>query len=139
MIWVDNLHAYGTPNYQIQKLYSLNKGTDVISLTENGKAVSGQDGMYASATLDKNKNELIIKISNYSDKAKDVEFAIEGLKKLASKGTNTFIASENLDKENTIENPKNVVPMEQSIKASGKKVKASLAPYSFNVLKFKTN
>lgn len=139
MIWVDNLHAYGTPNYQIQKLYSLNKGTDVISLTENGKAVSGQDGIYASATLDKNKNELIIKISNYSDKAKDVEFAIEGLKKLASKGTNTFIASENLDKENTIENPKNVVPMEQSIKASGKKIKTSLAPYSFNVLKFKTN
>jgi alpha-L-arabinofuranosidase len=139
MIWVDNLNAYGTPNYQVQKLYSLNKGTDVISILSDNKVVTGQDGYYASATVDKNKNELIIKITNYSEKAREVDFDVEGLKKLNPKGTVTYISSEDLNQVNSIENPKNVSPKEKAIQAKGKNIKATLAPYSFNVIRFKTN
>ena len=32
LIWVDNLHVYGTPSYHVQKLYSLYKGTDIIPI-----------------------------------------------------------------------------------------------------------
>ena len=139
MIWVDNLHAYGTPNYQVQKLYSLNKGTDVVSILSDNKLVTGQDGFYASTTIDKNKNELIIKITNYSDKARDVDFMVEGLKKLNPKGTITYIASDDLSEVNSIENPKTVSPKEKAIQAKGKNIKTTLAPYSFNVIKFKAS
>lgn len=139
MIWVDNLHAYGTPNYQVQKLYALNKGTDVVSILSDGKLVTGKDGFYASSTIDKNKNELIVKISNYSAEAREVDFTINGLKKLNTKGSITYISSDDLSEVNSIENPKNVSPKEKTIQAKGKNVKTTLAPYSFNVIKFKTS
>ncbi|MEO8406274.1 MAG: alpha-L-arabinofuranosidase C-terminal domain-containing protein, partial [Chitinophagaceae bacterium] len=56
MIWVDNLHVYGTPNYYVQKLFSLNKGTNVVPLLQDNKVLAGQDSLYASATIDKNTN-----------------------------------------------------------------------------------
>jgi alpha-L-arabinofuranosidase len=30
LIWVDNLRVYGTPNYYVQQLFSLNRGDDVL-------------------------------------------------------------------------------------------------------------
>ena len=43
LIWVDNLHIYGSPDYYVQKLFSLNKGTNVVSLLQNGQPVAGED------------------------------------------------------------------------------------------------
>src|SRR5688572_17467900 len=61
LIWVNNLQSYGTPNYYVQKLYSVNKGTHVVSATVAGKPLTGQDSLYASAVIDRNSNEVIIK------------------------------------------------------------------------------
>ena len=36
LIWFNNLESYGTPNYYVQKLFSNNKGTDLISVTKEG-------------------------------------------------------------------------------------------------------
>src|SRR5690606_34070524 len=41
LIWVDNLNVYGTPSYHVQKLYSRNKGTDIIPIQRNGRPVTG--------------------------------------------------------------------------------------------------
>ncbi len=35
LIWFDNLNSYGTPNYHVQKLFSNNKGTQVIPILQN--------------------------------------------------------------------------------------------------------
>ena len=40
LIWVNNLHSYGTTDYQVQKLYSLNKGTNGVSILQNGEEIS---------------------------------------------------------------------------------------------------
>src|SRR5205085_11852950 len=68
LIWVNNLESYGTPNYYVQKLYSTNKGTHTVPALQNGKPLTGQDSLYASAVIDKKNNELIIKIVNASGK-----------------------------------------------------------------------
>lgn len=137
MIWVDNLQAYGTPNYQVQKLYATNKGTDVVPVLNGEQTIAGKDGYYASATIDKATNEVIIKITNYSAAAREVAFKVEGAKKLATKGINTYLSSDNLDDVNSIQNPKNVSPKEKEVAAKGNQLKTVLAPYSFNVIKFK--
>ena len=41
LIWFDNLTSVRSANYYVQQLYGLNKGTHVLSLTENGKTVKG--------------------------------------------------------------------------------------------------
>jgi alpha-L-arabinofuranosidase len=84
LIWFDNLHAYGTPNYYVQKLFSNNRGTHVIPALSNGEPLTGKDSLYASAVIDKNTREVIIKIVNSSSNEKSTSLMIEGIKTLKS-------------------------------------------------------
>lgn len=58
MIWVNNLQTYATPDYYVQQLYSLNKGTDVVAATINNKPVEGEDRLYISSVKDEKKKKL---------------------------------------------------------------------------------
>ncbi len=137
MIWVDNLRSYGTPNYQVQKLFSTNAGTHVVPVLLNNKPVTGQDGAFASATIDKNTNELILKVINTTAKAVTNQFEVAGVKKLASSGTHTVLRSDNLDQENSFEHPDAVSPVQNQISVNGKNIKLELQPYSVNVIRVK--
>lgn len=137
MIWVDNLRSFGTPNYQVQKLFSTNSGTHVVPVLLNNKPVTGQDGTYASATLDKATNELILKIVNTSDKPQQGEFVVDGVKKLQQKGTVTVLQSDNLNQENSFENPDAISPKQQPIQVKDKKIRLPMKPYSVNVIRVK--
>jgi alpha-L-arabinofuranosidase len=137
MIWVDNLRSYGTPNYYVQKLYSINKGTNIVPALMNGKAITGQDSLYASAVLDKKTGDLIIKLVNVAGRAQQKDITVDGVKGLKGSGKQTVLKSDNLDKVNSFENATAVSPAEQEIKVRGKKLSVSLAPYSFNVIRVK--
>ncbi|MFD2160812.1 alpha-L-arabinofuranosidase C-terminal domain-containing protein [Paradesertivirga mongoliensis] len=136
MIWVDNLRSYGTPNYHVQKLYSTNKGTNVVPILLDNKTVSGQDGYYASATVDKNTKELIIKVVNNSDKSRNADFEAEGIR-FGSKGTVTSVASGDLEAVNSLDKPAEISPKQTPVSVKNKKVEVRLAPYSFNVIRIK--
>ena len=139
LIWVDNLRVYGTPNYYVQKLYSLNKGTNVLTLTQGNSPLAGQDSLYASAAWDKATNEVILKIANVSDKAQVRTIQLDGAKKLASNGKLTLLKNNVLDAVNSFENATNVSPVEQQIPVDVKKkaISLTLAPRSFSVVRVK--
>ncbi len=44
LIWFDNLNVMKTCSYHVQQLYSVNKGTDVIGISMNGKPLAGKEG-----------------------------------------------------------------------------------------------
>ena len=84
MIWFDNLNSVRTVSYYVQQLFATHKGTNVLSLTMNKKPVTGaegQNGLFASAVCDKNKNEIIVKVANTSDKKQPLSLIFNGLKK----------------------------------------------------------
>jgi alpha-N-arabinofuranosidase len=137
MIWVDNLHVYGTPNYYVQKLFSLNKGTNVVPLLQDNKALAGQDSLYASATIDKNTNELIVKFVNASGIIQTKDVQVAGVKKLDADATMTVLKAEDLKDVNSFDMPQKVAPNEQKMKLKGKKISLSLAPYSFTIIRVK--
>ena len=137
MIWVDNLRAYGTPNYHVQKLYATNRGTHVVPMLMGTKAIAGQDSLYATAALDKGTNELIVKLVNASGSAQQEELAIEGIKSLQSSGKHIVLKSDALAEVNSFEQATAVSPTEQPITVSGKQLTVRLAPYSFNVIRLK--
>lgn len=137
MIWVDNLQTYGTPNYYVQKLFSLNKGTNVVSLLQNNQPLSGQDSLYASATIDRTTNELILKLVNTSAQEQVKDIAVEGVKKLAKNAVMTVLKGAALDDVNSLSEPGKVLPKETELKLKGKKIWLSLAPYSFTVVRLK--
>ena len=94
LIWVDNLRSFGTPNYYAQKLFSTNKGTHVVPALWNNEIIAGKDSLYASATIDKNTSEVIVKIVNTSGQIKTYEITIEGVKKLNPKAIQTVLKAE---------------------------------------------
>lgn len=134
LIWVDNLRSAGTVNYQVQKLFSLNKGTNVIPALLNNKPVSGQDSLYVSAVTDSKTKEIIIKIVNGAATAKQNILLFEGVKKLAAQGTITTLTG-NADQINTVTNPFAVMPEVSSIIIKGKKLAVTVPPLSLSVIK----
>lgn len=137
LIWVDNLRTYGTPNYYVQKLYSLYRGTNVVPFLSNNQPVTGQDGTFGTACIDKKANELIVKFVNTSEKQQDVNFKIEGVKKLQPKGTLTVLTSDKLDQVNSIDEPMAISPKDQEVDVKNKEITFSVKPYSFNVIRVK--
>lgn len=136
MIWFNNLEAYGSANYYVQKLFATNKGTDLLAITKDGKPVTGQNDLFASAVKDANTKEVIVKLVNASASAQEVNIDLKG-GKLITKGTLTTLTSANLDDVNSFESPKKISPTESAFKLKGEKAKVNLGPHSVTVLKLK--
>ncbi|GAA5029410.1 alpha-L-arabinofuranosidase [Marivirga lumbricoides] len=138
LIWFNNLSSYGTPNYYVQKLFSTNRGTHVLSLTENGKPVTGEKKLYATAAKDENTGEVIFKIVNASSDEQNTQFKLNGIDGLASKGRLTVLKSDKTDVVNSFESPVAIAPEEQEIALKGNELTVNLAPYSLSVIRVKT-
>ena len=137
LIWFDNLNAYGTPNYYVQKLFSTNKGTHVLPVTAQGETVAGKNGLYASAVTDVNAKTILVKLVNAGDESQTVTLQLSGARKIAQAGTLTVLKG-NPDEVNNLEHPTQIHPEEQPLKWKGKDVKTVLPPRSFSVLKIPT-
>lgn len=138
MIWFDNMSICKTTNYYVQKLFSNNKGTHLVSLTMDKKPVAGlesQNGLFASAVWDKNNNAYIIKIVNTenTDQSIDLKFKRLRNKSLQASGVLWTMTSQNLNEENTFENPEKIVPVKGDIKTEDNTVNIKCQPYSINV------
>lgn len=143
MIWYDNTRMFKSISYYVQQMYACNKGTNVLPLTMNGKSVAGQegqDGLFASAVVDKKKGEIIVKVANTSDKAQDVTLNLNGLKGSRS-ATATTLQSDNMDAENTLDNPNLIRPVETTATCVSKKnmtvLNDKLPAKSFRMYKIK--
>ncbi len=137
LIWFDNLRSVQSVNYYVQQLYGMNVGTNVLTTVEDKLPLEGQDGLYASSALDKNKKEIILKIANTSDAVQKVTYTFNGLKAAGRTGTQTVLKSDNLDLENTLDNPNAVIPVTKDLNVSGNTLELELAPKSFNLYTIK--
>jgi len=137
LIWFDNLRSFGTANYYVQKLYSNNKGTQVLSMLSDGKPLTGQNGLYASAAFDEKSKEIILKLVNSTDKVQNQSIALDSKKKINTKAKITSLQSSNLEEVNSLDKPMNVFPVEKEILLKGKTVAVTVAPYSFSLIRIK--
>ena len=134
LIWVDNLKSYGSPNYQVQKLYATNKGTDVVPALIDNLAVAGQDSIYASAVIDRQTKELIVKLVNAAGTDRSIALSVGG-GKLASKGNLTVLTGNSLEQMNSFNEPLAISPVTNIISPKGKRVEIPLKANSMSVLR----
>ena len=135
LIWFDNLTSVRSANYYVQQLYGMNTGTHVLRLTRDGKAVEGEEGLYATACYDKPTKSYIVKIANTSGLEKNIQITFQGLKKLKP-GQVTLLYADDIYVENTIEHKDAVVPVKSEVQAQGNVLHATLKPHSFAVYRF---
>lgn len=141
MIWFDNLKSVRSVSYYVQQLYAHNKGTNVVPLTMNNKPVTGaegQKGLFASAVWDKDAQSYIVKVVNTSDEAQPLSLTFAGMKKkeVLSKGVCIKLQSTDPDKDNTLDNPQAIVPVQTEVSAMGNAFDTQIEPKTFAVYKF---
>lgn len=139
-IWYDNLRKFNSCSYYVQQMYTLNKGTNVLPLTMNGKPVAGndgQDGLFASAVLDKNANEVVIKVINTGDTPQDVTLNLKGMKKGTREATLISFHSDDLDAENTLDNPTKIVPQTSTLTVNAPSHQVTVPARTFYIYRIK--
>ena len=139
LIWFDNLRMMRTPNYYVQQMYGMNAGTDVLALQMNGKPVTGQDSLYATAARDASTGEIILKIVNAASTPADVRIDFSGLKKsqLVS-GTCTYLQSDDWRAKNTLEQEV-LVPRVRPVQVQTRSLVLELQPRSFGVYRLQVD
>jgi len=128
LIWFNNLTSYGTANYYVQKLFSTNKGTNVLSILKDNKPLTGQQGIYASASFDKDSHEIILKLVNADSNTQTRIIQLQTNKRIEPKARLTVLHSEK---------PDEVKPVDSEIVLKGKNAELTLPSYSLTVVKIK--
>ena len=139
LIWFDNLRSMKSCSWYVQKLYTEYKGTNVLAFTDmqgvNVTGAEGQNGLFASSVYDAEKNQVYVKVINTSDEAQPVKINFDGLKKNETlKGVKAVsYHSDDLDADNTLDEPEKIVPQTEALDFVGKALEVSVAPKTFMV------
>lgn len=137
LIWFDNLKSFGTANYYVQKMFSTNKGTQVLPMAIASRPLTGQNGLYGSAALDRETNEIILKLVNTSEKEVNQTISLTGGKRINPKAKLTVLRGDSPEAANSLEQPFLISPAGQECFVKGKTFQALLSANSFSVYRIK--
>lgn len=139
LIWCDNLHVYGTPNYYVQQLFSRNRGDAVLpaQLTGAPTAANGKPRFYASAVRDEKAGEIIVKVVNATATPAEVAIKLPGGSQIAKRATCTVLTSASLTDENSLAEPKKVSPVTTTLSGIATEFRHSFKAHSLTVLRIK--
>ena len=131
LIWFDNLRSYGTPNYYVQKLFSTQIGTAIlpVKIDDNSKAIFG------SATRDDISGDVIIKLVNTKSAVVSADLNLSGVSAGPLGGTAYVLSSDDLNAQNSLDEPMKVSPKESAMENVGGQFKRDLPGYSVMVLR----
>jgi len=137
LIWFDNLQVYGSANYYVQKLFSLNPGTHQLIATVESATVPAdrENRLCVSAVLDERTGEVIIKAVNVTKDVQETTIELEGVIKAGKSAKVTTLASDSLADENTLREPEKIYPEETSVSIRGPAFTYGFIPYSLTVLR----
>lgn len=135
LIWFDNLRSYGTPNYYVQKMFSVNRGTRQLPVLLDGTAKNGQGELYTSASIDEVSGDVIVKVVNTSGASRETRITLAGAKGVGRTGTVFVLQSSDLKAENSLDHPTRVAPTERQLPIPGGEFVHTFMPHSFTVLR----
>ena len=150
LIGYNALNSYGSPSYYAQKMFSLNKGDEVLSATaenlptytwiQTGRRNGGQSrtntviSVFYSATRDSNTGKIFVKIVNRADSPQPVTIEISGAKSVLAKGTAIVLKAKSRSETNSLNDPQHVVPETEKVKGLGASFTRTFPPCSITVL-----
>lgn len=138
LIWFDNLRSFGTANYEVQKLFSLNRGDQALPVVIRHPpvAVNGTARFFACAGRDVKTGELVVKVVNATAEPVKTVLSVNGGGPLQPDGSAVVLAA-GLDDENSLECPEKIVPKEAAVSGVSSRFTYSFGPYSVTVLRLK--
>ena len=126
LIGYDAAKSYGSPSYYVQLMFNSHRGDEILSSSPNVVT-----GLYTSVTRDSRTKTIFIKAANSSGVPRTVSIEIAGTR-VAHDGK-LVILSGNPEDTNSIENPRNVIPVEHALHV-GPNFENTFPAYSVTVL-----
>jgi len=119
---------------------SLVLGRDKAEMLLDGKKVSDAKAEYlpaffATAGYDAKGRAVVLKATNYHAKSVRAEIHLDGAAKVGAAGRHIVIRSEDPYAENSLDNPRRIVPEEQPLPGCARMFSVTLPPCSVNVLR----
>jgi alpha-N-arabinofuranosidase len=90
---------------------------------------------FATAGYDRRNKTVVIKATNYHATPVRVDIQLEGASSVGSTGKHIVIRSDQPRDQNTLRNPRRIVPREQPLTKCGERFSVTLPPHSVNILR----
>lgn len=134
MIFFDNSNYYLTPNYYVQKLFSLNSGDfyydNIVITNKNDSLVAG------SCVFNSKTGDIILKFVNVSNETKEIKSNLTRFGRFLQEAEKIELSGKG-DEQNSFEKPQTIVPVQSSVKLN-KSFTTSLSPMSLTIIRIKT-
>ena len=134
LIWFDSLRSYGTPNYYVQKTFSMNRGTRILPVQLNGSSKNGQQNLFACASIDDRTGEVVVTLVNAEPSSREARISLPGAPRVNPSGRAVILAAD-LKAENSLDEPTKVSPREQQLSVPSREFAYTLEPNSLTVLR----
>jgi len=129
LIGYDAIHSYGSPSYYAQVMFATYAGdTTLVSQVENGGPK-----LFYSVTKDTARNRIYLKLVNAASTPQAIDLKFTGAT-LASAGRLVMFKASSTEATNSLEQPKNIVPVESSLRNLGSEVHYTAPAYSIQVI-----
>jgi alpha-N-arabinofuranosidase len=129
LIGYDALSSYGSPGYYAQVMFASHLG----DVTLGSKLEGAGPKVFYSITRDTAKKRLYLKLVNGSSTPQPVEIEFAGAK-LAATGKLISLSAKSTLATNSMDQPKEIVPVETALQNVGDHLKHTLPGYSIQVI-----
>lgn len=100
-----------------------------------GRGATALPWFFAQAGYDRDAQEVIVKATNFNSVAVPVEIQLDGATWVGASGKHIVVRGDDPRQDNTLDEPRRIVPQEQPLEGVADKFSVTLAPYSVNVLR----
>lgn len=148
LIGYNAITSFGSPSYYAQKMFSGYLGNKVIPVRGENIPTQTHDpaknsgtiipSLFYVATKNEKTGTIYLKVVNTSGKAQPVTIDVNGVGKVSAKGTLVVLKGDKPEDTNSINEPKKIVPVSQTIKGVSKRFTRIFDAYSINILKLQT-
>jgi alpha-N-arabinofuranosidase len=162
LIGYDTLNSFGSPSYYAQKMFSNNRGDEVLPAKidnvpmlqpnqlptppaagrrggggRGGAAAAPVEGFFATASRQDSTGDIILKVVNMQSTPQTVNFDLQGAATVTAKAVGDVLTGDPMD-VNSIASPKKVAPQETAITDAAPKFSHEFPAYSVSVIRLKT-
>ncbi len=154
LIGYDALNSYGSPSYYVQKVFNHYLGNRIVPATfenvpvqnmpltkkdsANGIKVKTVPTLFYSATMNDTTGTIYLKVVNTIGKKQTIKINLDGATKVSPEATVITVKGDKPTDTNTIDDPKNIVPVTSTAKGIKKNFRESFPPYSVTVMQIQT-
>lgn len=134
MIFFDNTSMVFTPNYYVQKMFSVNQGDKYFDNIVSFPSTDSTSA--ASCVQDKKSGDVILKLVNAGNEAKKMKVNLSSFNKINSNAELEVLTGD-AEAENTFEQPNVIAPTKSSFRAN-KTFEYTAPPMSLTVIRVRT-